>query len=72
MWQTGKHADLGTVLIGLAHFYIRTSLNTFPIFVPLAVTFIQWSVGLPGSCCKWLRRWTYAAAVLALVHWAAL
>nr|WP_244515435.1 hypothetical protein [Pacificibacter marinus] len=25
-----------------------------------------------GTWWKWLQRWTYAAAVLTLVHWAAL
>jgi sulfoxide reductase heme-binding subunit YedZ len=44
----------------------------FLIFLPLAATSFNWAVRRMGTWWKWLQRWTYAAAILTLVHWAAL
>lgn len=42
------------------------------IFVPLAFTSSDYFVRALGANWKKLQRWTYAAAVLTLIHWAAL
>lgn len=67
--------DKGTVAkmtAELARFYIWTGWIAFLIFVPLAVTSLDYFVRVMGPWWKWLQRWTYAAAVLTLLHWAAL
>jgi methionine sulfoxide reductase heme-binding subunit len=65
-------AALDPVLSDLPKFYIWTGWLAFAIFVPLAVTSNDWFVRRMGQWWKWLQRWTYAAAVLTLAHWAAL
>jgi methionine sulfoxide reductase heme-binding subunit len=65
-------AALNPVLSDLPKFYIWTGWVAFLIFVPLAITSSDWFVRKMGTWWKWLQRWTYAAAVLTLAHWAAL
>ena len=65
-------AGLDPVLSDLPRLAIWTGWLAFVIFVPLAVTSNDWFVRRMGTWWKWLQRWTYAAAVLTLVHWAAL
>ena len=67
--------DLGTaerVLAELPRFYIWTGWLAFAIFIPLAVTSMDYFVRVMGPRWKTLQRWTYPAAVLTLLHWAAL
>ncbi|UWR09982.1 sulfite oxidase heme-binding subunit YedZ [Sulfitobacter mediterraneus] len=65
-------ASLSTVVDELPRLYIWTGWVAFLIFVPLALTSMDYFVRKMGKWWKWLQRWTYAAAVLTLVHWAAL
>lgn len=65
-------ASLTTVVDELPRLYIWTGWIAFIIFVPLALTSMDYFVRKMGKWWKWLQRWTYAAAVLTLVHWAAL
>lgn len=65
-------AALDPVLSDLPRFAIWTGWVAFLIFVPLAITSNDWFVRRMGTWWKWLQRWTYAAAVLTLAHWAAL
>jgi len=44
----------------------------FAIFIPLAATSMDWAMRKMGRGWKTLQRFTYAAAVFAFVHWAAL
>ncbi len=65
-------ATLERVLSDLSKLYIWTGWLAFAIFIPLAVTSMDYFVRIMGPAWKSLQRWTYAAAVLTLVHWAAL
>lgn len=65
-------ASVDTVINELSRLYIWTGWLAFFIFVPLALTSMDYFVRKMGTWWKWLQRWTYAAAVLTLVHWAAL
>ena len=65
-------ASLTTVVDELPRLYIWTGWIAFIIFVPLALTSMDYLVRKMGTWWKWLQRWTYGAAVLTLVHWAAL
>lgn len=65
-------AALDPVMSDLPKLYIWTGWIAFLIFVPLSVTSNDWFVRRMGTWWKWLQRWTYAAAVLTLAHWAAL
>lgn len=65
-------AALDRVRSELSVFYIGTGWVAFLIFVPLGITSNDWFVRRMGAWWKWLQRWTYAAAVLTLAHWAAL
>ncbi|ASP22448.1 protein-methionine-sulfoxide reductase heme-binding subunit MsrQ [Antarctobacter heliothermus] len=56
----------------LAQTYIWTGWLAFAIFVPLAVTSTDGWVRQLGPRWKTLQRFVYGAAVLTLVHWAAL
>lgn len=56
----------------LAKTWIWTGWLAFLIFVPLAVTSTDGWVRRLGRRWKTLQRWVYGAAVLTLVHWAAL
>lgn len=51
---------------------IWTGWVAFAIFIPLAATSFDYAVRKMGTKWKSLQRWVYAAAVLTLVHWAAL
>ena len=52
--------------------YVWTGWIAFLIFVPLAITSTDGWVRSLGQNWKTLQRFVYAAAVLTLVHWAAL
>lgn len=60
------------VLSELPRTYIWTGWAAFAIFLPLAITSMDLAVRRMGAWWKPLQRLTYAAAVLTLVHWAAL
>jgi sulfoxide reductase heme-binding subunit YedZ len=60
------------VLADLPKLYIWTGWIAFVIFIPLAATSMDYFVRRMGPSWKRLQRWTYAAAVLTLIHWAAL
>lgn len=62
----------GRVIAELPRLYIWTGWIAFLIFIPLAVTSMDYFVRAMGPRWKQLQRWTYAAAVLTLIHWAAL
>lgn len=67
--------DRGTldrVVEQVARFDIWTGWLAFLIFVPLAITSADWALRAMGPAWKTLQRWTYPAAVLTLLHWAAL
>lgn len=67
--------DEGTtarVIADLPKFYIWTGWLAFLIFIPLAATSMDYFVRRMGTSWKTLQRTTYAAAVLTLLHWAAL
>lgn len=67
--------DLGTiqkVMADLPMVYIWTGWIALVIFVPLAVTSSDYFVRKMGRSWKTLQRTVYAAAVLTLLHWAAL
>lgn len=63
---------LERVIDALPRLYIWTGWVAFAIFIPLAVSSMDYCVRIMGPRWKQLQRWTYAAAVLTLVHWAAL
>lgn len=65
-------AALDPVISDLPNLYIWTGWLAFIIFVPLAATSNTWFVKRLGRWWKRLQRWTYAAAVLVLLHWASL
>lgn len=67
--------DRGTmdrIVEQLPRLYIWSGWLAFAIFLPLAATSVDWAVRVMGPRWKQLQRWTYAAAVLTLVHWASL
>ncbi|MFK7902153.1 MAG: sulfite oxidase heme-binding subunit YedZ [Nitratireductor sp.] len=65
-------ASLDTVIDELPRLYIWTGWIAFIIFIPLALTSTDYFVRVMGTWWKKLQRWSYAAAVLTLIHWAAL
>lgn len=65
-------ATLDSIVGELPRLYIWTGWLAFAIFIPLAVTSADWAVRRLGRWWKPLQRWSYAAALLTLVHWAAL
>lgn len=65
-------ATLERVLSDLPKLYIWTGWLAFAIFIPLAATSMDLAVRRLGTWWKPLQRWTYAAAALTLLHWAAL
>ena len=65
-------ATIERMLHQLPRLYIWTGWVAFLIFIPLAVTSMDYFVRKMGPAWKSLQRWTYPAAVLTLVHWAAL
>ena len=52
--------------------YIWTGWLAFAIFIPLAATSMDMVMRRMGRSWKTLQRTTYAAAILTLIHWAAL
>lgn len=67
--------DEGTtakVIADIPKLYIWTGWVAFIIFIPLAVTSMDYFVRIMGPAWKTLQRTTYVAAVATLVHWAAL
>ncbi|MEH6647688.1 sulfite oxidase heme-binding subunit YedZ [Sulfitobacter sp.] len=56
----------------ISKLYIWTGWLAFVIFVPLAITSTDAWVRKLGPTWKTLQRFVYAAAVLTLLHWAAL
>ncbi|WP_299356107.1 ferric reductase-like transmembrane domain-containing protein [uncultured Shimia sp.] len=65
-------ASLDRILMELPRLYIWTGWLAFAIFIPLAVTSMDCFMRILGPNWKTLQRTTYVAAVLTLVHWAAL
>ncbi len=65
-------ASLDRILAEATQFDIWTGWLAFAIFLPLAATSFDAAVRRLGTAWKPLQRWTYAAAVLTLLHWAAL
>lgn len=63
---------LQRVLAEIPRVDIWTGWLAFLIFIPLAVTSMDYFVRVLGPRWKQLQRWTYAAAVLTLIHWATL
>ncbi len=67
--------DEGAVAVSgaeLSKLYIWTGWLAFVVFVPLAVTSTDGWIKRMGPAWKSLQRWVYGAAVLTLIHWAAL
>lgn len=64
--------SLDRVLSELDRTYIWTGWIAFVIFVPLAITSMDYFMRVLGPRWKTLQRATYVAAVFTLVHWAAL
>ncbi len=60
------------VLAEATEFDLATGWLAFAVFIPLAATSMDFAVRKMGTWWKWLQRWTYAAAVLTLLHWASL
>ncbi|MBY6201904.1 ferric reductase-like transmembrane domain-containing protein [Maritalea mobilis] len=60
------------VLGELERTYIWAGWIAFLIFVPLAITSMDYAQRLMGKHWKTLQRTTYVAAVFTLLHWAAL
>ncbi|MGV6890062.1 sulfite oxidase heme-binding subunit YedZ [Rhodophyticola sp. SM2404] len=60
------------VISEIPRFYIWTGWIAFVIFVPLALTSMDYFVRRMGTSWKQLQRFTYVAAVLTLAHWASL
>lgn len=65
-------ASLDRVITELPRLYIWTGWLAFAIFIPLTATSMDYFMRLLGPRWKTLQRWTYPAAFLTLVHWAAL
>lgn len=65
-------SSVDRIISELPRFYIWTGWIAFVIFIPLAVTSMDYFVRVMGPRWKQLQRWTYAAAVLTLLHWASL
>lgn len=65
-------ATLAKILDEATRFDMATGWLAFAIFIPLAATSMDYAVRKLGTWWKPLQRWTYAAAVLTLLHWASL
>ncbi|MFW2543234.1 sulfite oxidase heme-binding subunit YedZ [Primorskyibacter sp. 2E107] len=64
--------SLDTIVAEVPRFYIWTGWIAFTIFIPLAITSMDYFVRVMGPRWKTVQRFTYAAAVLTLLHWASL
>lgn len=62
----------GRILTEATRFDMATGWLAFFIFIPLAATSMDYAVRALGTWWKPLQRGVYAAAVLTLLHWAAL
>jgi sulfoxide reductase heme-binding subunit YedZ len=60
------------ILAEASEFDMLMGWLAFAVFIPLAATSMDFAVRKMGRWWKPLQRWTYAAAVLTLLHWAAL
>ncbi|MEM7523191.1 MAG: ferric reductase-like transmembrane domain-containing protein [Pseudomonadota bacterium] len=65
-------SSVAQIVDELPRLYIWTGWVAFVIFPPLAATSNDYFVRRMGPRWKALQRWTYGAAVLTLLHWAAL
>lgn len=65
-------SSMERIITELPRLYIWTGWVAFTIFIPLAVTSMDYFMRIMGPKWKTLQRWTYPAAVLTLVHWASL
>ena len=63
-------ATLNRMLADLTELHIWAGWLAFAIFIPLAATSSDYAVRRMGPRWKALQKWTYAAAVLILLHWA--
>ena len=61
---------LAAIMGELGETGIWTGWLAMLIFVPLALTSNDYAVRMMGRMWKSLQRWTYAAAVLVVAHWA--
>lgn len=64
--------SLDRVIGDLPKVYIWSGWIAFLIFIPLAATSMDYFVRRMGPAWKTLQRTTYVAAVMTLLHWAAL
>lgn len=60
------------VISDIPKLYIWTGWVAFVIFIPLAVTSMDYCVRSMGRSWKTLQRTAYIAAVFTLIHWASL
>ncbi|MGB8813996.1 MAG: ferric reductase-like transmembrane domain-containing protein [Paracoccaceae bacterium] len=67
-----SEGTLAKILGEITKFEIWTGWLAFLIFIPLAATSMDYAQRALGTAWKPLQRWTYAAAVLTLLHWASL
>ena len=65
-------AEVDRILAEATQFDIATGWLAFAVFIPLAATSMDYAVRRLGKWWKPVQRWTYAAAVLTLLHWASL
>lgn len=65
-------ASVDRIISELPRLYIWTGWLAFAIFIPLTITSMDYFVRVMGPRWKQLQRWTYPAAALTLMHWAAL
>ncbi|MGB7317335.1 MAG: ferric reductase-like transmembrane domain-containing protein [Planktotalea sp.] len=65
-------STLERIVSELPRLYIWTGWIAFAIFIPLAVTSMDYFVRVMGPRWKTLQRTTYVAAILTLLHWASL
>ena len=65
-------ASLDRIISELSRLDIWTGWLAFAIFIPLTVTSMDHFVRVMGPKWKQVQRWTYPAAILTLLHWAAL
>ena len=64
--------SLDRILAEATQFDIATGWLAFAVFIPLAATSMDYAVRRLGKWWHPVQRWTYAAAVLTLLHWASL
>jgi methionine sulfoxide reductase heme-binding subunit len=60
------------ILAEATEFDMLTGWLAFAVFIPLAATSMDYAVRKLGTWWKPVQRWTYAAAILTLLHWASL